>query len=268
MTAYKYPHNYSGNLVYDNMLSRNIITPAVEEQTYKNGDFLQSVKTNFDFWNGTNWSTTATNIIAPRTVQTQILNSAPEVRLRYQTYDDKANITAVSKENDVKLSYIWGYNKNYPIAEVVNAEAKDVFHTSFEEGDGNSSNGDCKTGRKSKVNGFSKTLTGLTNQSYKLSYWSESGSVWTLHTSTVSVSAGSYVISISGKVDEVRFCPVNAQMTTLAYDPLIGVISRCGPDNRTTYYEYDQAGRLSMVRDQNKNILKRNCYNFDGQPET
>jgi hypothetical protein len=43
--------------------------------------------------------------------------------------------------------------------------------------------------------------------------------------------------------------------------------SQCDINNHVIYYEYDGFGRLSLVRDQDQNILKKYCYNYAGQPE-
>lgn len=265
-TAYKYPHDNTGNTVYSTMLSRNILSPVLEEQHYMNSSFLQSTKTNYDFWNGSAWSNTPTNIIAPRTVETQSFSSGPEVRLRYISYDDNGSVISVSKENDVKKAYIWAYNKNYPIAEVLNAEAKDVFHTSFEDAEGNAQEG--KTGRKSHTGGYSKVLPNLTNGTYVLSWWEKNGSTWNLQVNTnISVTNSTFTINLPGQVDEVRFYPAKAQMTTLTHEPLVGITSQTDVNNRITYYEYDGLNRLIIIRDQDKNIVKRICYNFAGQPD-
>ena len=58
-----------------------------------------------------------------------------------------------------------------------------------------------------------------------------------------------------------------ALVTSYTYKPLIGVNSVTDPDNRTNYYEFDDFGRLSLVRDQAYNILKKYCYNYFGQAE-
>lgn len=68
-------------------------------------------------------------------------------------------------------------------------------------------------------------------------------------------------------IDELRLFPSRAQMTTYTYNPLVGMISQADPDNRFTFYEYDQFGRLTLIRDQDKNIIKKICYNYAGQPE-
>lgn len=183
-----------------------------------------------------------------------------EKRLTFNQYDDHGNLLEQARNSDVVSSYVWGYNSIYPIAEVINAKRNDVFHTSFEDSGGSTT---AMTGNKSFNGGtFTKPLSGLTNGTYTLSYWQYTSGQWVFHSSSVTVSSGTYSISISGQLDEVRFHPSNAQMMTYTYDPQIGMTSACDANNIVSYYEYDAFSRLKRIRDKAGNILKLMNYNL------
>lgn len=64
-------------------------------------------------------------------------------------------------------------------------------------------------------------------------------------------------------IDDIRVYPVNASMSTFAYDPVTWKVTAMTDENNvTTYYEYDKAGRLAKVLDQDKNILNRYTYHY------
>lgn len=58
-----------------------------------------------------------------------------------------------------------------------------------------------------------------------------------------------------------------ARVYTYAYHLLNGMTTETDPNNRNTYYGYDYMGRLNMVKDQDRNILRKLCYNYAGQVE-
>jgi len=70
------------------------------------------------------------------------------------------------------------------------------------------------------------------------------------------------VLNDGSGVDEVRVYPVDAQINTYTYDPLIGITSEADSRNRFTFYEYDNFGRLKYIRDNDKNIIKRYEYAY------
>ena len=63
-------------------------------------------------------------------------------------------------------------------------------------------------------------------------------------------------------IDELRFYPVGAQMTTYTYKPLVGITSITDPRGEVVRYEYDEFGRLKYIKDKDGNILKANKYNY------
>ena len=62
--------------------------------------------------------------------------------------------------------------------------------------------------------------------------------------------------------DDIRFHPMDAQMTTYTYEPMIGVTSVSDINSKPTTYEYDGLGRLILVRDFLGDILKKYNYNY------
>jgi|GEM_PF-4237367 len=43
--------------------------------------------------------------------------------------------------------------------------------------------------------------------------------------------------------------------------------SQADPNGKTTYYAYDAFGRLSFIKDNDGNVLRKYCYNYRGQIE-
>jgi hypothetical protein len=217
--------------------------------------------------------------------------------------DAQGNLNQQNKENDVKNSYIWGFNQTYPIASVEGAGYNDIAYTSFEEND--YGYGGWAVTNSFLIPGFA--VTGKNNYSlgngdvhttktlnpstvYILSFWFASGGIPDIPGEIKSTTYPSHLIKgwmyvekeitgvsgitihgedgASGQIDELRLYPKGAKMTTFTYDPLIGATSKCDERNLFTYYEYDGFGRLNIIRDQDNNILKKVCYNIGGSEST
>jgi YD repeat-containing protein len=227
----------------------------------------------------------------------------PKVNFKYNSW---GSIVNQSLQDDIKTAYVYDYSELYPTAQVTNADNFDVAYTSFETdltttGNWQITGGISNTGGFIGNKSFMFTLTEsqpatvakpdlLSNKNYIVSYWQNgSGAItvksnstvinpvasasftrngWTYYeynlpatTNTVSISAASAII------DELRLYPANGMMTNYCYDPQIGQTATVSPNNDVQFYEYDASGRLVVIRDQNKNVLKRICYNFSGQQE-
>lgn len=214
-------------------------------------------------------------------------------RISFEHYDTKGNIIQWRKVSDMATSYIWEYSSLYPIAEVANASQSDIAYTSFEaDGNGNWSGVNTQYivtvasitgGKHYNQSGFSISKGGLnTVNTYNVSYWSKNTSsylvngasgtliktigVWKLYVhEKVNATNGSIAVTGSGAIDELRLYPSSAQMTTFTYAPLVGMTAQSDSNGRITYFEYDGFGRLIYIRDEKSNIIKKYCYNYQGQ---
>ncbi|GGH76707.1 hypothetical protein HNQ91_004303 [Filimonas zeae] len=54
-------------------------------------------------------------------------------------------------------------------------------------------------------------------------------------------------------------------VSTYLYKPLVGIKREIDMNGNSTYYEYDLFNRLNLVRDKDNNIIKKFCYNYQGQ---
>jgi len=62
--------------------------------------------------------------------------------------------------------------------------------------------------------------------------------------------------------DDLRVYPSDAQMTTSTVDPFFGITSTTDSRNQTNWFEHDNLGVQTIVRDQDRNILVRKEYNI------
>jgi YD repeat-containing protein len=179
------------------------------------------------------------------------------------SYDVRGNLIQVNRGNDFVVSYLWGNQFQDIIAEVRNAAHVNIFHTSFE--DIGQEDATAVSGKKVYVGNYlfspPSNFTALPGS--KLTYWEWDGARWIYRQQ--SYVTGS--VTLQGqKIDEVRITPPSGKMKTYTYIPLVGLKSTTDANNNTTYYEYDLVGRLSLVRDSNRNILSQYKYRYIGQP--
>jgi len=294
-TRYKYPGDYDWgndlNTIYSgyasmlhNMVLKNQISTPIEVThlnnnlvigsefneliTASNGSLVPgtqySIFTNTPFvYPSWGLSYTSATINAPKT-NIDFLKSSQYTPIVCNTYDATGNIIQTQKTNDIQVSYIWGYNNTYVVAEVKNASPDQIEYESFDMANvypPSSISTDAKTGKYSWA---SNLLVGRsTPGTYMLTYWKKviPGN-WQLVQQTIT---GPTTIGVTGGrtlIDEVHVYPVGAKMTTYVYDPLIGMTSMTDENNNITYYIYDSLGRLTDIKDDQGNILKHYEYNY------
>jgi hypothetical protein len=301
----KYPFDFPGLSTTDAITSgikylqtNRILTAEVEKSAYKSNydgtsnrlvsSVFNSFKTDAPYESDikvAQFITPLTDFAAASVASGAItLDSRYRNRVSFNLYDNDGHLLEQQKEKDVKNAYIWDYNNDLVIAEVINSPASRAAFTSFEA---NGKGGWAFSGtivdtvsiagiKSYNLSTGNVTKSGLTNGTYIVSYWGRNGSNsvnsasptiigktignWTYYEHEVTGTA----ITISGSnfIDELRLYPKGAQMMTYTHVPLLGMASKTDANNHFTYYEYDSFGRLFLVRDEDKNILNRYDYKY------
>ncbi|GAB1856712.1 hypothetical protein MHTCC0001_15480 [Flavobacteriaceae bacterium MHTCC 0001] len=111
------------------------VAETIQVETYKDEDgdrvadaneLMSRQRTNYREW--------ATNLVLPEFVQSAKGNDALEDRIVYHNYDSHGNPLEVSKADGTHIVYIWGYNKEYPVAKIENATKAQVDALSLNTG--------------------------------------------------------------------------------------------------------------------------------------
>jgi hypothetical protein len=140
---------------------------------------------------------------------------------------------------------------------------KEFFYDGFEENtNANVLSGTARCGRKYYNTNYTTNFTAPTARNYIIQWWNLVAGQWKFNEQPFT---GNMVLT--GPVDEIRIFPSNAFMTSYTYSPLVGMSSETDPNGYSKYYEYDNFNRLSLIRDQDNNIVKKICYNYTGQVE-
>jgi len=201
--------------------------------------------------------------------------------LRYET--GTSNLVEVKEKGGPALSYLWGYNRKYVIAEVQNASKNQIIYENFEEHQendelrnttnivfmNNSDNlysSDSKTGKRSFKFGPSnlgESLLPLPSGRYVYSYWSKGGIVsneeFTNGNSTVPdkegwvYNQGEFWVPTSAYF---YLYPNESEITILIDDFRIYPKSA-----QITTFTYNEFGDLTSKADQRGNIT---YFDYDG----
>jgi YD repeat-containing protein len=207
------------------------------------------------------------NVFHDRALPAQVLTNtganyiADQPRLRYHAYNTHGNLLSVSKEDDTRMAYLWGYNNQYPVAEARDAEQNEILFVDFENVSGATA-GVAHTGKKFWSGDYTVNFTRPNSKPYTISYWYRLSGVWKLAEQAYTTS--SIALTLGDAIDDVRIFPSSSQMTTYTYTPLIGITSSTDANNKTTYYEYDPTGRLMNIKDHEGNIVNKLRYKYAG----
>ncbi|OKS84903.1 hypothetical protein [Mucilaginibacter polytrichastri] len=105
----------SASLALDSLVAKNNISPVIETEQYTNGVFNSRLRHNYKIWDS------AGNIVFPDTIKYQTLSNPLEARMQFEGYDNLGNVLSYRQSGGSPTTYLWGYNKQYPIVEIKNA---------------------------------------------------------------------------------------------------------------------------------------------------
>jgi YD repeat-containing protein len=212
----------------DMMLAQNMLSSPIQtEKLVETGGSLLSKttqRTAFKDW-GDNPDNTG-RILLPEYIQTSKGTAPLEDRILFHDYYSNGNVKEVSKTNDLSVYYIWGYQDQYPIAKIEN-------FTSSEAG----------------------SISDLINTAISASNNDNDRTIGT------SGSEGALRTALNNIRNNVTL--QNALITTYTYDPLIGMTSVTDPNGKTSYYDYDNFGRLKVVKDDEGKLLQTYEYHYN-----
>lgn len=128
-TAYKYPGDMLSadpTGVFNDMYTNwHIVSPVIEKTTTYPGSQSEYERTDY--------FKPFTGVYVPRTIYSGPTIATAEPRFWFHYYDSNGNVLSTAREKGPTASYIWGYNKQYPITSTTNGDMKEVYHQNFEE---------------------------------------------------------------------------------------------------------------------------------------
>ena len=298
-TKYWYATDYIGNHInlLPQLINKNMLSSPVKKLSYVDGKVVEGEIIKYNAAGLQNeYYKLQQNVVASSLIHsnTVLVPNGFIKRLNIE-YDNVANQTTTQLINgaveNISSAKIWDYNKSLLVANIINAKHGDCAATSFETfetGNWTLSNGVVNTANSFTGNrgytvssGTTITASTLSSGAYIVSYWKKTGSGilvngtsatpkyqangWSYYEHNVP-NASNIVVTGLGIIDELRMYPENAQMVTYTYEPMFGITSQTDANGKTSYYEYDVFGRLKLIRDQNKNIIKKMDYQYQQNP--
>lgn len=222
--SYKYAHEKSNSL----LIGKNMVAIPLQTITTKKIDgsaakIMSNVETKYPYnQEEANDKTSGLPLPFTRVIYDLQNTNTSTTQITYDTYDaNNGNLLQFSKNGEIPTSIIWGYNNTQPIAIVEGATYDQIPYLTGSINIINASNNDALSIPGASESALLSTLNNFRNHS-------------TLK---------------------------NFQITTITYDPLIGMRSLTPPNGITEFYEYDK-GRLKTIKNVNGQILKEFRYRY------
>ena len=159
------------------MITKHMVNTVLKMETSKDSELIFGTRINYEFFNGDQLFPASRELLVGADYKKELF---------FDRYDKNGNLLQFHRPGDHFNSINWGWNGNYPVAEISNSP-------------------------------YYENLNLYTNES---------------------------------------------RVTKYSYIPLIGINAVTTPDDISTFYEYDDFGRLILIKNQDQKILESIDYHY------
>lgn len=226
MSTIRYPDNMVQNDLHNarELFERNILHIPISKTTIDMS--LNEVLNQEDYTFSEEYGAVYKSGIYNSKATENSLNISPEnLVVTYNEYDSFGNLLQYTKKDGIPVSFIWGYNNQYPIAKIEGVSYYQISSDFINE---------------------LKNLSNLDNDR------------------CIGINFNCAESKLRKRLNEFRSNDLfsNSFVTIYTHDPLIGVTSIMLPNGQTEYYNYDKLGRLINVLNDREEVLKSMEYNY------
>jgi len=108
----RYAYNFTTTPVYAEMADSNMISQLIEEFETLGGLEITRARTNYMKF------PVGFGLIAPATQQSSVKGAALRTDITFNEYDQYGNVLQLTGRDGIPVSYLWGYQSLYPVAEL------------------------------------------------------------------------------------------------------------------------------------------------------
>jgi len=127
-TEYTYPVNFSAISPYNTMVQMFMVSPVISEKHYRGNTLIKTLRNNYQLYQN--------KFYARSSIEQAFGNNPFQTLVTFHDYDKRQNILSLTEIGKPTVSYIWGYNYQYPLAKLVNfplSSVRNVLSTSTQE---------------------------------------------------------------------------------------------------------------------------------------
>lgn len=133
----KYPQDLqsgkdeTSSTTISSMISANFINPVIQSETSVNGNLVKETVNNFDVKSYLDENNVSKNMYLPKNIKNFKggTTGGYDKKIDFINYGKYGNLTEYMQTDGTPIVYLWGYNEQYPVAEVKNSSLSAVEGT-------------------------------------------------------------------------------------------------------------------------------------------